>query len=320
MSGMYKRKFVVFYNNQSTRSSGFDPLVRTPLDKYCHRTGASVTYLTVLPNFNDTIKYIAKADMIKDGDTVVAAGGDGTLSAVFNGLVKSGKEVDFVVLPLGQANDMTGSLGSRKKFFDIIGIVNSPTIEYQALDLKINDKHLYYALHEWGVGHLANIGERNDRLQRIAKANGKKINVPAEVFKYYRKHAVPNPSANLPAYTDIDGQKHKYSVISVLLGRIGGVWFPRIDRKTVKSLHAGDEMAVVNVNIKGNPLIDIPTIVSWVARGLPAKRTRKAKFTFDKPIKEINVMVDGENFAVKDIKTISTRRVPTKIKLHIPAD
>ena len=276
-------------------------------------------YLTVLPNFDDTIKYIATSDVVKDGYTVIAAGGDGTLSAVFNGLIKGNREVDFVVLPLGQANDMIGSFGSRKKFLDIIGIVNSPTIEYQALDLRINNKHLYYALHEWGVGHLANIGERNDRLQRIAKAAGKKINVPVEVFQYYKKHAVPNPSADLPSFTDVDGRKHKYSVISALLGRIGGVWFPRIDGRVVKSLHSGDEMAVVNVNIKGNPVVDVPKIVGWVARGIPAKRAKKATFTFDKPIKEINVMVDGENFAVRDIKTISTKRVLTKVKLRVPA-
>jgi diacylglycerol kinase family enzyme len=314
-----QRKFIVFYNNQSTRSDSFDPQVRTPLDKYCRRTGANVTYLTVLPNFDDTIKYIASSDLVKDGDTVIAAGGDGTLSAVFNGLIKGGKAVDFVVLPLGQSNDMTGSFGGRDKFLDIVSIVNSPTIDYQALDLKINDRRLYYALHEWGVGHLANIGERNDRLQRIAKAKGKKINVPIEVFTYYRKEAVPNPTANLPAYTDLDGQRHKYSVISALLGRIGGVWFPRVDGRIAKSLHSSDELAVVNVNIKGNPLIDIPKIIKWVARGLPAKRVKKAKFIFERPIKEINVMVDGENFTVRDIKTISTRRVPTKVKLHVPA-
>jgi len=315
-----QRQFVVFYNDQSTRSGGFHPLVRTPLDKYCRRTGANVTYLTVLPNFDDTIKYIATSDAVKDGDTVIAAGGDGTLSAVFNGLIKGDKAVDFVTLPLGQANDMIGSFGSRQKFLDIIGIVNSPTIEYQALDLKINGQHLYYALHEWSIGHLANIGERNDRLQRIAKAAGKKINVPIEVFQYYKKQAVPNPSASLPAFTDMNGQQHHYSVISALLGRIGGVWFPRIDGKVIKSLHIGDEIAVVNVNIKGNPLIDVPRIVAWVVRGLPAKRAKTASFTFNPPpIKKINVMVDGENFTVRDIKTISTWRIPTKIKLHIPA-
>jgi diacylglycerol kinase family enzyme len=316
---MGQRQFIVFYNNQSTRADQFDARVRVPLDKYCRRTGGGITYLTVLPNFDDTIKYIASSDVVKDGDTVIAAGGDGTLSAVFNGLIKGSKAVDFVVLPLGQANDMTGSIGKREKFLDIIGIVNSTTVDYRALDLKINGKHLYYALHEWGVGHLANIGESNDRLQRIAKAAGQKINVPVEVFKYYKREAVPNPSANLPAYTDIDGNKQKFSVISVLLGRIGGVWFPRIDGRIIKTMHNSDDLAVVNVNIKGQPLTDVPRIISWVARGLPAKRAKKASFTFDKPIREINVMVDGENFAVRDIKTISTRRVPTKVKLHIPA-
>jgi hypothetical protein len=316
---MNKRQFVVFYNDQSTRADKFDDWVRAPLDKYCRRTGGGVTYLTVLPNYDDTIKYIAASDVVKDGDTVIAAGGDGTLSAVFNGLIKGRRAVDFVVLPLGQANDMTGSFGRREKFLDIIGILNSPTIDYSALDLKINGKHLYYALHEWGVGHLANIGERNDRLQRLAKAAGKRINVPIEVFQYYRKHAVPNPSANLPAYTDIDGKRHKYSVISALLGRIGGVWFPRVNGHIIKTLHDSDDIAVVNVNIRGNPLVDIPSIVGWVARGLPARRAKQAEFTFKKPIKSINVMVDGENFTVKDIKTIATRRVPTKIKLHLPA-
>jgi hypothetical protein len=316
---MNRRKFIVFYNNQSTRADNFDAWVRTPLDKYSRRTGAEVTYLTVLPNFDETIKYVATSDLIADGDSVIAAGGDGTLSAVFNGLIEGKKAVDFITLPLGHSNDMVGSLGGAKKFLDIIGIINSPTIEYHALELKINGRHLYFALHEWGVGHLANIGDRNERLQRLCKKTGKRINVPIEVFKYYKKVAVPNPDASLPAYTDINGKRQKYSVISALLGRIGGVWFPRLDGHIVKSLHMGIELAVVNVNIKGSPLIDVPKIIGWVIRGLPAKRTNKAKFTFEKPIKEINVMVDGENFIIKDIKTIETSRRPTKIRLHLPA-
>src|SRR5688572_7631846 len=44
-------------------------------------------------------------------DCVVAAGGDGNVSAVVNGLVAANKKSVFGVLPLGTANDFAYSLG-----------------------------------------------------------------------------------------------------------------------------------------------------------------------------------------------------------------
>jgi len=248
---------------------------------------------------------------------VIAAGGDGTLSAVFNGLVKSGKSVDLIIMPLGKCDDLIASLGGREKFSDLAKLIKTPGQEYYALEALINDRYFYWALHEWGVGHLANIGVWLDEKSRAAKIEGKKFSTLPIAFNYYRQRAIPWPDADLPTYTDEHGREQKHSAIQFMLGRIGGAWWPRVDGKLTKSLHSVNGLAVVTANITGRPLVDVPTIINWTLRGLPARRVKFARFTFAKPIKKINVMVDGENFNVKNMRSLSTRRVATKVKLHL---
>ena len=315
---MEKRNFVVIHNNQSTRSDEFDSLILNPLNEYCGKTGDTVTYIHVKSTPEDTIKFIAKGKVIKDGDTVLAAGGDGTLSTVVNGLIAGGQKVNLVLLPLGQSNDAAGSFMTRETAMDIVNHINSPMINYNPLDLIINGKHFRYALHEWSIGHLANIGAWDDRVQRANKITGKKTNVPLEILKYYTKEATKHPSAGIPIYTDQDGNKQHFSVIAVVLGRLGGSWFPRIDKKLIKNLYRGDDFAIENVNICGKPIIDIPVIIGWSIKGLPAKRANKAEFNFETTIKKIDLMVDGEIFEVKNICNIKTHRVASNIKLHMP--
>ncbi|MCL1876827.1 hypothetical protein FWF74_02235 [Candidatus Saccharibacteria bacterium] len=315
---MEKRNFVVIHNNQSTRSEEFDKFVSNPLNQYCKETGDKVTYIHVKSNPDETIKFIAKGKEIKDGDTVLAAGGDGTLSTVLNGLLAGGQKVNLALLPLGQSNDAVGSFMTRETALDIVNHINSPAIDYRPIDLIINGKHFRYALHEWSIGHLANIGAWDDRVQRANKITGKKTNVPLEILKYYKQEATKKPDAGVPAYVDQDGIKHQFSVIAALLGRLGGLWFPRLDGKIVKNLYYGNDFAVVSANIKGKPFVDIPTIIGWTVRGLPAERRETAEFHFETPIRKISVMVDGEDFETKNIRDIKTRRVTSNIKLYMP--
>ena len=315
---MKKRNFIIFYNDQSTRSGEFGERVKKPLNKYCKETGGSATFIHVKSTPEKTIDFIANGKAVKDGDTVLVAGGDGTLGTIVNGLIIGGQKVNLGLLPLGQSNDATGSFVTREVALDVVNHVNAPTIDYRPIELKINGEHFRYALHEWSVGHLANIGAWDDRVQRANKLTGKKTNIPLEIMKYYMKVATKNPSAGLPEYTDKDGVKHNYSVIAAVLGRLGGAWFPRIDGEVVKNLYAGNEFAIENVNVRGNPIIDIPVIVGWSMRGLPARRANSAKFKFTTPIGMIDVMVDGEIFEVTDVRSIETYRIKSNIKLFMP--
>lgn len=53
------------------------------------------------------------AKIIKDGDLVVSAGGDATGIIASNGIIKSGKDATLAVLPYGNFNDLSRTLGTK---------------------------------------------------------------------------------------------------------------------------------------------------------------------------------------------------------------
>lgn len=54
------------------------------------------------------------AQMLRDGDLVVSAGGDGTAAVALNGVMLAGKNVALGVLGYGNFNDMAGMLGVKR--------------------------------------------------------------------------------------------------------------------------------------------------------------------------------------------------------------
>ena len=59
--------------------------------------------------------------LIKDGDIIVSAGGDATGIVASNGILKSGRDAILAVLPYGNFNDLSRTLGTKK--FDDVFIV-----------------------------------------------------------------------------------------------------------------------------------------------------------------------------------------------------
>ena len=60
------------------------------------------------------------AKVLKDGDFVIVAGGDATGVIASNAILKSGKDVSLAVLPYGNFNDLSRTLGT-KSMDDIFG-------------------------------------------------------------------------------------------------------------------------------------------------------------------------------------------------------
>ena len=60
-------------------------------------------------DFDENVKKLAKC--LKNGDTLISAGGDATASIAVNAILKSGKSVTLGVLPYGNFNDLARTLG-----------------------------------------------------------------------------------------------------------------------------------------------------------------------------------------------------------------
>ena len=76
-------------------------------------------------------------------DAVIVCGGDGTLSKVINGIIKSYKKIDVTFVPFGTTNDFYKTVRLPKSKYELSKKIS----KYKAIDIdigKFNDKYFYY--------------------------------------------------------------------------------------------------------------------------------------------------------------------------------
>lgn len=76
-------------------------------------------------------------------DAVIVCGGDGTLSKVINGVIKSYKKIDVTFVPFGTVNDFYRTVKLPKNKYKLSKNISN----YKAIDIdigKFNDKYFYY--------------------------------------------------------------------------------------------------------------------------------------------------------------------------------
>ncbi len=106
---MWKRILVVYNPN----SSRYIDVRREVLDKLREVKGGLIGKFEV--EKGDIEKNIGRfSEVIKNDDLVISAGGDATAAMVVNGILKSDKRVKLAVLPYGNFNDLSRTLGTKK--------------------------------------------------------------------------------------------------------------------------------------------------------------------------------------------------------------
>ena len=92
-------------------------------------------------------------------DVIIAAGGDGTINEIINGIMKSNKKPRLAVYPAGTANDVANILGMPKNLKKWIKIFFKE--EPLLVDVnKINDRYFLYAT---GAGLLTSVSYATPR-------------------------------------------------------------------------------------------------------------------------------------------------------------
>lgn len=146
------RKLIVVYNPQSSHHGAIEREVLTPVRKL---QGWLVGKYEVKPtDLDDNAVELSK--LLKDGDLVIAVGGDGTAAIAANGVMLSEKDVVLGVLGYGNFNDMARMLGTKRPVEyggEYVGGVGEIIEKFEAgkiteiypLEAKVDGKHWRFA-------------------------------------------------------------------------------------------------------------------------------------------------------------------------------
>ena len=136
----------------------------------------------------DVDQNVAKfTKILKDGDTVVAAGGDATGVIAVNAILKSEKDVTLAVLPYGNFNDLACTLGT-KKFEEVL---NKPAQKFYPLEIHVDDSFFRYATCYVTIGMMAEAVKLYDepKMRKILKTKrGRDVGSYTNLARWYFKN------------------------------------------------------------------------------------------------------------------------------------
>lgn len=199
------KKLVIVYNPQASHHGAIEREVLAPARKL----GGWLVgkYEVRKADFETNARGLAR--MLRDGDLVIAAGGDGTAAVAANGIMQSGKDVTLGVLGYGDFNDMARMLGAKRAVEyggEYIGGVSEIVAKFEAgktkemypLKVKVNGKHWRFVPCYFGMGMFAeSTGVFDEEKVRKKLQTGKKglgfsiLQLAKWYFRHRREEFLP---------------------------------------------------------------------------------------------------------------------------------
>ncbi len=176
------KRLLIVYNPHSSRFSDVKKEVLNPAKNL---EGYMVgKYEVEKTNLDANIAKLSK--LIKDKDLIIAAGGDATGIIASNSILESGKDATLAVLPYGNFNDLSRTLGT-KKFDDVFNTTN----KLYPLEIIVDGKLFRYATCYVTIGMTAEAVKLYDTpdMRRKLKTNfGRKVISYTELAGWYFKN------------------------------------------------------------------------------------------------------------------------------------
>ena len=142
------KRLVLVYN---PRSSHYGRINRDVIGVLKAEEGLGLAHFKIAQASVD-VNAANLAKVLRDGDLVVAAGGDGTAAAAMNGVMLSKvKDVSFSTLGFGNFNDTARTFGEPR----LKEILHGDATEVWPLECLVNGKHWRYGMCYFTVGMFA---------------------------------------------------------------------------------------------------------------------------------------------------------------------
>lgn len=194
---------MVVHNRYSSSAEDFNVRVALPLEEAASTRGHVVFAPTPYPDTDKNIEAIA--EKIRDGDIVLACGGDGTAHIAANATMHAdGKHAAIGFLGFGNINDAAHTFSGKHHLKDpnIINVAldEISLAEIHPLEIRHNRNHWRYALLYATIGMTARMAiefnQGDTRLDLMQRRNNLALNVLRSAGMYYKLRYEPK----LPPY------------------------------------------------------------------------------------------------------------------------
>lgn len=179
------KRLIVVYN---PRSSRFADVKLEVLGRVRELNGFLVGRFEVMPtNLDDNITRLG--EFLKDGDMVLSAGGDATGVICANAILTFKRDVVLSVLPYGNFNDLSRSLGTRT--FDDVFLGETSVRKFYPLEIRVDGKFFRYATCYVTIGMTAEAVQLYDspKMRKKLKSKfGRNVSSYTQLAKWYFKN------------------------------------------------------------------------------------------------------------------------------------
>ena len=291
------KRLIIVYSPNSTLFSEVDKKV---IEKSRKLKGWMVAkFLVKEASVQENSRELSK--LIRKGDLVLSAGGDGAATMSMNAIMKSGEIATLAVMPFGNFNDFVETLG-RMDFDTIIRkFEESRYDEFYPLEIKVNERHYVYSGMYFTVGMMAEasrVMKRKKVRRKLKKAKNRMSFSARKMFSWYMKNKWRKDL--LPDGLKLNGKKvAKNSTDYVAINGAsmagvvpGGVWY-----RSARQFWSGMMRNRSFWRMLREFLISL-------GGQLPGKESKGDTLSFAEPC-NVFVHAEGEGEELKDVSEIS---------------
>lgn len=290
-------KLVVISNSGSGRASELDH-IRALLS----RRESTWVDLASEPDLTDRLV----REIITGDETIVAAGGDGTVNAVVNAMMAIDAEhrASLAILPLGTANDFAGTLGIPDDLQAAIRLIDAPSTGTDIVRVIAGGRQGYYANMAAG-GNCVRVSEAmtdevKSRWGALSYMRGAVDVLPN--MTSYKVDVVCGPEtlSNLDLWAILVANG-KTNAGGIEVAPDASTSDGLIDVILIRDGNVGDMVEIVANNLAGS-FLDSPQVIFRQVESLRLQSEPTMRFTFD-----------GE---VIDEEPVRFEVVPAAIQMH----
>ena len=291
------KRLIIVYSPNSTLFSEVDKKV---IEKSRKLKGWMVAkFLVKEASVQENARELSK--LIRKGDLVLSAGGDGAATMSMNAIMKSGEIATLAVMPFGNFNDFVETLG-RMDFDTIIRkFEESRYDEFYPLEIKVNERHYVYSGMYFTVGMMAEasrVMKRKNVRRKLKRARNRMSFSAKKMFSWYMKNKWRKDL--LPDGLRLNGKevaKNSTDYVAINGGSMagvvpGGVWY-----RSARQFWSG------MMRNRSFWRMLRAFLVSLGGR-LPGKESKGDILSFTKPC-NVFVHAEGEGEELKDVSEIS---------------